>query len=133
MTIVRKLDVTSMAAWPVVDLAEVTEEPPSAIDPFEFHGCTCGVASFKGSPPWERHTAGDELLHVLSGWSRLLVREPAGEVRREIRQGDLVVVPKGCWHRNDAPEGLTVLFMTPSEGNQHSWDDPSGQGTPGQG
>jgi len=34
--------------------------PDGAIEPFEFHGCDCGVASFKGQPPWELHTAGDE-------------------------------------------------------------------------
>jgi uncharacterized cupin superfamily protein len=124
MTIVRDLSAGSMAAWPTVDLAQATEEPPSAVAPFEFHGCTCGVASFKGRPPWERHTVGDELIYVLSGWCRLTVREPQGEMCREIRQGDLVVVPQGCWHNNDAPEGVTVLFMTPSEGNQHSWEDP---------
>jgi mannose-6-phosphate isomerase-like protein (cupin superfamily) len=123
--IVRNLSPGWSAAWPIADLAQATEIPPSAIDPFEFHGCACGVASFKGRPPWERHTAGDELIHVLSGWSRLTIREPAGDTVREIRQGDLIVVPRGCWHRNDAPEGLTVLFMTPSEGTQHSWDDPS--------
>jgi hypothetical protein len=36
----------------------------------------------------------------------------------------LVIVPRGCWHNNDAPNGVTMLFMTPSEGNSHSWDDP---------
>ena len=125
MTVLRNLSTGAMAAWPMIDLAQATEEPPSAIDPFEFHGCACGVASFKGQPPWERHTAGDELLYVLSGWSRLTVRELDGERRHEIRQGDLVVVPKGYWHRNDAPEGLVVLFMTLVEGNQHSWADPA--------
>ena len=28
------------------DLAGATEEPPSQIEPFDFHGCICGVASF---------------------------------------------------------------------------------------
>jgi mannose-6-phosphate isomerase-like protein (cupin superfamily) len=124
MTIVRDLSARSMATWPTVDLARATGRPEGPIDSFEFHGCTCGVASFKGRPPWERHTGGDELIHVLSGWSRLTVREPEGETLRTIRQGDLVVVPKGCWHRNDAPEGLTALVMTPSEGNENSWEDP---------
>ena len=41
------------------------------------------------------------------------MREPEGETLRNLRAGDLVVVPKGCWHRNDAPGGVTILFMTP--------------------
>jgi len=94
--------------------------PDSAIEPFEFHGCDCGVASFKGQPPWELHTAGDELIHVLAGGTRLTVRGVGGEVVRQLRPGDLAVVPSGCWHRNDAPGGVTLLFMTPREGNRHT-------------
>ena len=44
---------------------------------------------------------------------------------RNLRAGDLVVVPKGCWHRNDAPDGVTMLVVTPREGNQHRWEDPA--------
>jgi hypothetical protein len=50
-----------------VDLATVTEEPASAIGNFDFHGCICGVASFVGTPPWELHIGGDELLHGSCG------------------------------------------------------------------
>jgi len=35
-----------------VDLQKVTEEPPSSVGTFDFHGCTCGVTSFTGRPPW---------------------------------------------------------------------------------
>ena len=103
-------------------------EPASPIEPFEFHGCYCAAASFKGSPPWELHTTGDELLYILAGSTSLTVRGPEGETLRNLRAGDLVVVPKGCWHRNDAPEGVTMLFVTPREGNQHRWEDPAAGG-----
>ena len=107
-----------------VDLSTVEEEPPSPIGHFQFHGCVCGVASFVGRPPWELHTAGDELLHILSGESRLTVRTAGREISRVLRTGHLVIVPRGCWHNNDAPSGVTMLYMTPEEGNSHSWDDP---------
>src|SRR5215469_11760568 len=107
MTIVRDLSARSVAAWPTVDLAHVSEKPASPIEPFEFHGCDCAAASFKGSPPWELHTTGDELLYILAGSTSLTVRGPEGETQRNLRAGDLVVVPRGCWHRNDAPEGVT--------------------------
>lgn len=128
MTIVRNLSASAVASWPTVDLAQVSEEPASAIDTFDFHGCHCAAASFKGSPPWELHTAGDELLYILAGSTCLTVREPDGEKRHSLRAGDLAVVPRGCWHRNDARTGVTLLFMTPREGNQHSWDDPTTRG-----
>jgi len=107
------------------DLAGATEEPPSPIGNFDFHGCICGIASFVGRPPWEHHAA-DELLHVLNGECLLTVRLTTGEEIRTLRAGDLVIVPQECWHSNDAPRGVTMLFMTPSEGSRHSWDDPNG-------
>jgi mannose-6-phosphate isomerase-like protein (cupin superfamily) len=116
MTIVRDLSARSVAAWPTVDLAHVSEEPASPIQPFEFHGCYWAAASFKGSPPWELHTTGDELLYILAGSTSLTVRGPEGETLHNLRTGDLVVVPKGCWHRNDAPEGVTMLFHDAARG-----------------
>jgi uncharacterized cupin superfamily protein len=107
-----------------VDLATVSEEPPSPIGTFAFHDCTVGVGSFSGRPPWELHTGGDELLHILAGESELTVLEEGGPVTRSLRTGDLAVVPQNCWHSNNAPEGVAMLYMTPSAGNRHSFDDP---------
>jgi mannose-6-phosphate isomerase-like protein (cupin superfamily) len=109
-----------------VDLATVTEEPPSPIGRFEFHGCICGVASFSGQPPWELHTGGDELLHILAGDCELTVLVEEAEVVRTLHQGDVVLVPRGCWHRSRATKGVTMFTMTPQEGGAHSWDDPRG-------
>jgi mannose-6-phosphate isomerase-like protein (cupin superfamily) len=105
------------------DLAGATEEPSSPIGSFDFHGCMCGIASFVGRPPWEHHVA-DELLHVLAGESHLTIRHDRDEETRTLTAGDLVIVPHGCWHSNNAPNGVTMLFMTPREGSSHSWDDP---------
>jgi hypothetical protein len=33
-----------------------------------------------------------------------------------------------CWHNNDAPTGVTMLYMTPVEGNEHSFEDPGVSG-----
>jgi len=108
------------------DLAHATEEPPSAIDKFDFHGCGCGVGAFVGRPPWERHNGGDELLLVLSGSSRLTILFGDGPFSETLLPGALAVVPQGTWHSNDAPGGVTMLYMTPLEGNEHSWDEPGG-------
>ncbi|HEY1878587.1 MAG TPA: cupin domain-containing protein [Caulobacteraceae bacterium] len=124
MITVRDLSSKAVAAMAVIDLATLSEEPASAVDPFEFHGCQCGVAAFRGRPPWELHTGGDELLHILAGSTRLTVRQPEGEVVRELHAGDIAVVPRGCWHFNDAANGVTVLYMTPIEGNRHSFEAP---------
>jgi len=122
--IVHDLSTDAVSKMMRSDLAGATEEPPSQIEPFDFHGCTCGVASFIGRPPWEFHSSDDELLHVLAGSSQLTVRQEGEELVRTLRAGDLVIIPKGCWHRNEAPEGVTMLHMTPREGGRHSWVDP---------
>ena len=71
-----------------VDLANATEEPASPIGQFDFHDCVCGIGAFVGRPPWEQHTAGDELLHVLSGESELTILEGANDVTRVVRAGE---------------------------------------------
>lgn len=113
-----------VAGLPRVDLATVTKEPASPLGTFEFHGCTWGVASFVGSPPWECHTGGDELVHVLDGQSELTVIEDGRRLTRTLETGTVAVIPMGCWHRNHASVGVTMIFMTPADGNRISWDDP---------
>jgi len=108
-----------------VDLAALNAEPDSEIEVFDFHGCGVGVSAFRGRPPWEIHSGGDELLLILAGQSRLTVLDAdGGETVRELTAGQLVVVPQGHWHSNDAPAGVTMLWLTPASGNEHSWDAP---------
>jgi mannose-6-phosphate isomerase-like protein (cupin superfamily) len=125
--IVHDLSPDAVSKMIQVDLANATEEPPSPIGTFAFHGCVCGVGSFVGQPPWELHTAGDELLLILAGECELIVREERGDITRTLRTGELVIVPRGCWHRNDAPRGVTMLFITPRDGNKHSWQTPAAE------
>jgi mannose-6-phosphate isomerase-like protein (cupin superfamily) len=123
--IVHDLNPDAVAAMVQLDLAALDHEPESPIGQFSFHGCVGGVAAFRGKPPWEHHTSGDELLFALSGESELtILKEGELPVTKSLVPGRLVVIPQGCWHSNDAPNGVTFLYLTPSEGNEHSWDDP---------
>jgi hypothetical protein len=74
--------------------------------------------------------AGDEMLLVLAGETELTVLEGGAPVSRVMGVGGLVVVPQGCWHDNDAPSGVTMLYATPTEGNEQSWDNPIWEGPP---
>ena len=122
--IVHDLSRNAVAGFARVDLSTVTEEPPSPIGYLEFHGCICGVASFTGRPPWELHTAGEEMLHILDGESELTIRHVSGDETRTLRAGEVVIVPQGCWHNNNARDGVTMFFMTPKDGNEHSRAEP---------
>jgi hypothetical protein len=78
--IVHDLSTQAVSAMTPVDLSTAKEEPPTPIGTFDFHGCTCGIGSFSGRPPWELHTEGDELLHILSGETEL----PRPRLRRRL-------------------------------------------------
>jgi mannose-6-phosphate isomerase-like protein (cupin superfamily) len=123
--IVHDLSPDALGRIARADLATLGGRPPEPIEPFGFNGCVCGVASFTGCPPWELHGDGDELLHVLAGSTTLTLRETGGETARILRAGDLAIVPQGCWHRNDAPSGVTILYLSPRDGGRNSWDDPA--------
>lgn len=121
---VHDLSADAVARMARADLATLERRPDSLIEPFDFHGCNCGVASFVGQPPWELHNGGDELIHVLAGETELTILTNDREDTRRLTAGDLVIVPQGCWHRNRAEAGVTLLFMTPREGAEHTWHDP---------
>ncbi|MEZ5758393.1 MAG: cupin domain-containing protein [Emcibacteraceae bacterium] len=71
------------------------------------------TGSFSGDSPWERHNAGDELVHILKGEADLSILTRDGPEVLNMKAGMLTVVPKGLWHRFHAPNGVTVLTATP--------------------
>jgi quercetin dioxygenase-like cupin family protein len=77
----------------------------------QFNGCMIGVVCFSGETPWERH-AEDELLHVLEGEVEVTILGAASTVNGMARAGQVVVVPRGCWHRQNARATTTLLFVT---------------------
>jgi mannose-6-phosphate isomerase-like protein (cupin superfamily) len=125
MPIVHDLSPDAVRRMVRAELAQLDRPPESPIGEFAFGECTGGIGAFVGRPPWERHNGGDELLLVLSGSTRLTVLEDSGPRSQTIEAGGLVVVPQGRWHNNDAPDGVTMLHVTPTEGNEHSWEDPA--------
>ncbi len=83
---------------------------------------------FDGESPWERHPQGDELVHILAGRARLTVLTEAGPEVLEMTAGMLTVVPQGCWHRFQAPDGVTVLTATPEPTEHSTAGDPRNEG-----
>lgn len=82
------------------------------------------AGSFEGESPWERHGKGDELVHVLAGETTLTILTDDGPQVLEMKAGMLTVVPQGCWHRFNAPEGVTVLTATPRPTDHSTAEDP---------
>jgi mannose-6-phosphate isomerase-like protein (cupin superfamily) len=86
------------------------------------------AGSFEGESPWERHTKGDELVHILAGETQLTLLSDAGPQVLEMTAGMLTVVPQGCWHRFHAPGGVTVLTVTPQPTDHSTAEDPRQDG-----
>jgi quercetin dioxygenase-like cupin family protein len=82
--------------------------------------CTIGVSRFSRDSHWERHPAGDELLHVLEGEADVVTLTDAGPVRSTVRAGSIFICPQGLWHRVLPRSPLSLLFATPGEGTKHS-------------
>ena len=84
-----------------------------------------GAVRFSGVPPWERHPAGDELLHVLEGELEICVLAPEGRMSFPLQAGSVFVIPRGLWHRSYPRGAVSMLFVTPTSGGEESWaDDP---------
>ena len=78
--------------------------------------CTVGIARFSAHPLWERHSTGDELLHVIEGTLDLTVLAEDGPVELTLDPGQVFIVPQGLWHSPRPRGSVTLLFSTPSEG-----------------
>lgn len=81
------------------------------------------VTSFSGRSEWERHQSGDELVQVLEGQAALTIMANP-PVTVELRAGCLTVVPRGCWHRFDAPSGVSLVTVTPPPTDHHRDEAP---------
>jgi mannose-6-phosphate isomerase-like protein (cupin superfamily) len=79
-----------------------------------------------GTDHWERHLAGDELIHVLDGSTTLeIVCDDGPPKSFTLRAGMIAVIPQGAWHRSHS-EGNTHLGLTPFPGEhvERDVDDP---------
>lgn len=78
----------------------------------DFNGCMLGLVRFSGETPWEKHEE-DELLHVLEGEVRItILLDDGARVEGIARKGQVVIVPRGRWHRQHASVTTTLLFAT---------------------
>lgn len=82
------------------------------------------AGSFSGETDWERHRGGDELVQILDGATALTIIGPEGPETFRLSKGMLIVVPQGCWHRFQAPDGVTVLTATPQPTDHTAAENP---------
>ena len=83
------------------------------------------AGSFEGESAWERHCRGDELVQVLEGEAQLTILTDSGPEVLEMKAGTVTVVPQSCWHKFNAPTGVTVMTMTPQPTDHSTAEDPT--------
>lgn len=71
------------------------------------------VGHWAGTSEWERHGAGDEIVMVIDGATTISFLTDDGEVSAPLGPNDLVVVPRGIWHRFETPEQVKLMSVTP--------------------
>ncbi len=70
---------------------------------------------------WEIHPSGQEVVSVLSGRARLVLRAEAGQARAEtvtLTAGTAVIVPRNRWHRLEVDGPTDLQAMTPRHGTR---------------
>ena len=84
------------------------------------------ITKFVGKGHWERHLAGDELIHILDGAAALEIVGEHGPQSFALRAGTLAVIPQGAWHRFQSSEGVILMAATPFPGEviELDVDDP---------
>lgn len=83
------------------------------------------AGSFEGESAWERHRNGDELVQVLAGHATVSVLTADGRADLEMSAGMVTIVPQGCWHKFHAPNGVTVMTMTPQPTDHSTSEIPA--------
>ena len=83
------------------------------------------IAAGSSDHSWERHGCGDEVLYLLAGRALFTAVGAAGIDEVLVEAGDLLVLERDEAHRGRALEDVTVLFLTPRDGNV-AWSDKEG-------
>ena len=80
------------------------------------------IAAGSSDHHWERHGGGDEVLYLLAGRALSTAVGAAGTDEVLVEASDLLVLERDEAHRGRALEDVTVLFLTPRDGNV-AWSD----------
>ena len=97
----------------------------SSLGQGDFKDANIFFGKFDGNAGWERHPAGDELVHIIEGATDFDIIVEDELETHQLTCGNLVIVPKGCWHRFRSKDGVTVMTATPRGEEPHLFvDDP---------
>lgn len=70
-------------------------------------------SKFAGTSDWERHPHGDEIVQIADGPTTLHLITSEGHQSLRLAAGMVAIVPQGAWHRFEAPDGVSLITVTP--------------------
>lgn len=76
----------------------------------ELNGQHVKLAKIKGEFIWHSHEHEDELFYVVKGILKIEFRDKSVE----LKQGDMIIVPKGVEHKPSADEEAHVMMFEPA-------------------
>lgn len=77
----------------------------------ELNGQHVKLVKFQGEFVWHDHASEDELFLVVKGSFRMEFRDRSVE----LREGEMIVVPRGVEHRPVAAQEVEVMLFEPAE------------------
>ncbi len=81
----------------------------------ELNGQQVKLAKLKGAFIWHSHEHEDELFYILNGTLKMEFRDKT----LTLREGDMLIVPRGVEHRPIAEEEVHVMLFEPA-GTKHT-------------
>jgi mannose-6-phosphate isomerase-like protein (cupin superfamily) len=88
-----------------------------------YRDCGVFVGHWAGTTEWERHSVADELVMVLDGATTIFFLDNDSEEAAPLAAGDVVIVPRGTWHRFETPHEVSLMSVTPQP-TDHSSTTP---------
>lgn len=76
----------------------------------ELNGQHVKLVKFKGDFVWHSHKDEDELFYVIKGSFYMDLRDRT----LEIKEGEMIVIPKGTEHRPRADEEVHIMLFEPA-------------------
>ena len=107
-------------------LSLLSENPEGTFLEFaSFNGNSFGTCDITGrNPGWEMHPDTDEFFYIIEGEAKITLLEDDGPKTHVAPAGTSFIVPKGVWHKPEAPKGAKFIFFTPGESLQSDAKDP---------
>lgn len=108
---------------PIAVTPGVYQDLDALYNSFKGHVLIASYAFDQDWGVWERHPAGDEVVVLISGAARLVLRTEAGESVTELKApGSFIVIPQNVWHTAYVETPTQMLFVTPGEGTENRAD-----------